>query len=111
MSELVTVPRPDEQASQAKKRGLGFPRPSRSTGPRKNDIVSRRKRWPARLWRLTRMVAPWAALAYLGYMMWTDPAILSVVLIILGAVGRIVFAIFYMVIQFGAIFWFMSRSK
>ena len=65
----------------------------------------------ARIWRFVRAVTPWALLGYMGWMMYSDPAILSVVLIALSFVARLVFAMFYMIIQFGAIFWFMSRSK
>jgi cell division protease FtsH len=113
MSELVTVPEPAALPARPKKGFLGFPRSpqAKQSKPKKTDIVSKRNRWHARLWRLIRRLWLPAALVYLGYMMWSDPAILSVVLIILSFVARLVFAMFYMIIQFGAIFWFMSRSK
>jgi cell division protease FtsH len=50
-------------------------------------------------------------LAGLLLWMWADSAVLSLVLTILTFVAQIVFALFYVIIQFGAIFWFMSRSK
>ena len=78
---------------------------------RKNDIVSRRNRWTSRLWRFIRAAAPWAALVGLLGWMWVNPEVLNVVLLILGFVAQIVFALFYAIIQFVAIFWFMSRSK
>jgi cell division protease FtsH len=79
--------------------------------PRKNDIMSRRNRLPARMWRIFRGLLPWMLILGMLLWMWMDAAVLSAVLIVLGFVGRIVFAMFYMIIQFGAIFWFMSRSK
>jgi cell division protease FtsH len=93
----------------APRRLLG--RPQGPKAPRKNDIMSRRNRPLARLWRFVRAILPWALIVGMIVWMLSDPVILNVVLIVLGFVARIVFAIFYMVIQFGAIFWFMSRSK
>ncbi len=110
MSNLLT---PGTQVAPPAPKGLlGRPKAAKGPqGPRKNDIVSRRNRPLARAWRLFRRFLPWALIIALVIWMFSDPAVLSMVLIILGFVGRIVFAMMYMIIQFGAIFWFMSRSR
>ncbi|MCC7360297.1 MAG: AAA family ATPase [Anaerolineales bacterium] len=79
--------------------------------PRKNDIVSRRNRPLARLWRLIKSLIPWVLGIGLLLWMFSDPAVLSLVLLAVSYIARIVFALFYAVIQFVAIFWFMARSK
>jgi len=78
---------------------------------RKTDITSKRNRLPARLWRFVRATWYWPPIVYLLYAMWADPEILNAVLIILGFMLQIVFVLFYAIMQFVAIFWFMSRSK
>jgi cell division protease FtsH len=110
MSNLLT---PGTQVAPPAPQGLmKSPKAAKGPqGPRKNDIVSRRNRPLARLWRFVRRIFPWAMIVAMVAWMFSDPAVLSMVLVILGFVGRIVFAMFYMIIQFGAIFWFMSRSK
>jgi cell division protease FtsH len=97
MSE-ATLPPPNVGSAQG--------RPRRGT-----DIVSKRNRWYARLWRFARGVLPWILLPFLVYWIWIDPDRLNLTLTILGFVLQIVFALFYAIIQFVAIFWFMSRSK
>ncbi len=78
---------------------------------RKSDIASKRNSPSGKLWRFVKWVWPWALLAGLGYWMYSDPEVLNVVLIIVTFVAQIVFALFYAIIQFVAIFWFMARSK
>jgi len=53
----------------------------------------------------------WAALNGLIYWAIINPDVLNVILIGLGFVLRIVFAISFVVIQFVAIFWFMAQSR
>ena len=111
MTGLVPTQGGGVPAPAPQKGWLGRPSTPNPKGSRKNDIVSKRNRLSARLWRLFRSLLPWVLLIGLGMWMYSDPAILSVVLIALSFVARLVFAMFYMIIQFGAIFWFMSRSK
>jgi cell division protease FtsH len=53
----------------------------------------------------------WSALNGLVYAAIINPEVLNVILNVLGFVLQIAFAIFYVVIQFVAIFWFMARSR
>ncbi len=75
------------------------------------DIVSRRGRFSARLWRFFRSSIPW--LLVLGLIIWclVDPVVMRVTLAGLGVAFQFIFAITYAVIQFVAIFWFMSQTK
>jgi cell division protease FtsH len=53
----------------------------------------------------------WAALNGLVYWAIISPDVLNAVLLVLGFVFQIVFAIGFAVMQFVAIFWFMARSR
>ena len=53
----------------------------------------------------------WAAFNGLIYWAMISPEVLNIVLVALGFVARILFAISFVVIQFVAIFWFMARSR
>ena len=106
MSNLVSTP---GQSPAPVKGLLGNAAPPKT--PRKNDIMSRRNRPLARLWRFTKAVLPWVLVIGLVAWMFSDPAIFSLVLLILSYAGRILLVLFMAVIQFVAIFWFMARSK
>jgi len=86
--------------------------PNQNSQPRKkNDIMSRRNSFGGRLWRFVKWVWPWALGAGLLTWMFSDPAVLNAVLILLSYVLRIVFLLGYIVIQFVGLFWFLSRSR
>jgi cell division protease FtsH len=53
----------------------------------------------------------WAALNGLVYWALISPEVLNLVLVVLGFVFQIVFAIGFVIIQFVAIFWFMAQSR
>jgi len=53
----------------------------------------------------------WAALNGLVYWAIINPEVLNVILVVLGFVFQIVFAIGFAIMQFVAIFWFMARSR
>jgi cell division protease FtsH len=53
----------------------------------------------------------WSALNGLVYWAIISPEVLNIILVVLGFVLRIVFAIAFVVIQFVAIFWFMAQSR
>ncbi len=74
-------------------------------------LVSRRKQMLEisvnvlrRIWFLilAGILALWAA---------SDPAVLNLGLLVMQFVGRLLFAILFMVVQFGALFWFISRTR
>src|SRR5258706_5764526 len=107
MSNLVSNP-----GQSAPSGGMfGTPPLPRAKAPRKNDIMSRRNRWPARLWRFVRGIWLWVVIAILLIWMALDPVFLSLVLDIGGTVLRYAFILIFGILQFVAIFWFMSRSK
>jgi len=91
------------------------PKDEGPTGPtasrRKNDIASRRNRWHNRLWRFVKAVWLWVLIIVIATWSYFDADVLNMVLIALEFAGRILFALFFAIIQFVAIFWFMSRSK
>jgi cell division protease FtsH len=87
------------------------PPTQRTNSGRKTDIVSKRNRWYARLWRFSRTVLPWILIPIFIIWIWVDPARLSLALTILTFVAQIAFALVFAIMQFVAIFWFMSRSK
>lgn len=53
----------------------------------------------------------WAAFNGLVYWAIINPEVLNLILVVLGFVFQIVFALGFAVMQFVAIFWFMSRSR
>ena len=53
----------------------------------------------------------WAALNGLVYWALINPEVLNLILVALGFVFRILFAIGFVIIQFVAIFWFMAQSR
>jgi cell division protease FtsH len=53
----------------------------------------------------------WAALNGLVFWALVSPEIMNIILVVLGFVFRILFAISFVVIQFVAIFWFMAQSR
>jgi ATP-dependent Zn protease len=69
------------------------------------------QRWLARLRRLLRRL--WLPALFAGVAIWAnlDPGNLNALLLVLGFVGRILFAVLFVVVQFGTIFWFVSRTR
>jgi cell division protease FtsH len=55
----------------------------------------------------------WFLGAALFLILWAmaDPTNLSILMYVLSFVGRLLFAILFMVVQFGALFWFISRTR
>ena len=53
----------------------------------------------------------WAAINGVVYWAIVNPEVLNIILVLLGFVFRILFAISFVVIQFVAIFWFMAQSR
>ncbi len=50
-------------------------------------------------------------MAALGYLVVNTPFVLNIFLVVVRFVGQLLFAVLFMVVQFGSLFWFMSRSK
>jgi cell division protease FtsH len=87
--------------------------PGGTSGPRKQktDIASKRNRWYNRVWRFFKFIWLWVVLIVIAVWSFLDADVLNGVLIALQYAGQILFALFFAVIQFVAIFWFMSRSR
>jgi cell division protease FtsH len=63
------------------------------------------------VWRFVRAVGPWAILLSLLTWMWLDPVVMNAILTVLGTALQFAFILLFGILQFVAIFWFMSRSK
>jgi cell division protease FtsH len=66
------------------------------------------KRHPIRI--LRRYWLP-ILLLVLVYSAWTNPVVLNWALVGLSFAFRLLFAVLFMIVQFGALFWFMSQTK
>ena len=79
--------------------------------PRKNDIMSQRNRWYKRVWRFVRAVWLWVLIVGLLIWMAIDPVVLNLVITVAGTILQYAMILAFGILQFVAIFWFMSRSK
>jgi cell division protease FtsH len=118
MSAEVGIPAPEALPAPVKKRGLFGDGPAangrqqkKSGKQRKNDILSRRNRWYRRLFRFVRVIGPWVLLFSIAYWAYTDEVVLGVIVATFRLMFQLAFAIVFIVVEFGAMFWFMSRSK
>jgi len=77
----------------------------------KNELQERRGRWYNRIFRFVKATWLWAFIIGVGMWSYLDADVLNAVLLILQFAFQILFALFFAIIQFVAIFWFMARSK
>jgi len=76
------------------------------------DQTKRRRRSPVRRGlNILRKVMPLLLIAGFAYLLSINPVVLNVVVVIVRFVGQLLLAVLFMIVQFGALFWFMSRSK
>jgi len=95
---------------------LGHPIPGGGTGasgsPKsKNDILSRRGRWYMRLWRFVKSTWWIAALIVIAVWCYLSADVLNAVLTIMQFLIQLIAVLAISILQFVAIFWFMSRSR
>ena len=64
-----------------------------------------------RFWIVFKKLLPFLIVTGVTAVLFLDAAALNLFLMGLQFVGQLAFAMLYMVVQFGALFWFMSRSK
>ncbi len=76
-----------------------------------NEILKRRNHPVRRVLRFIRSYWIFGALAYIGVRAYVDTEFLNLLLVVLQFAFQLLFAVAFMIIQFGSIFWFMSRSK
>lgn len=74
-------------------------------------FVERRSTATRRVWRRVRVFIPIGLFLFWIYSMWTNPVVANISFTVLGYVFRIMFAITFIVVQFVALFWFLSRSR
>ena len=69
----------------------------------------------SRLWLKLRIkvkrLIPVIVIAGIAVFLWNNSTALGLFMQLLQFVGQLLFAVFFMIVQFGALFWFMSRSK
>jgi cell division protease FtsH len=75
------------------------------------DLVSKRNHPARRALRFVRTFLPWGLLMGLVIWAWLNPDVLNIILVALGFAFRLLFAIVFIVIQFVALFWFISQTK
>lgn len=78
---------------------------------KKQDLISKRNRPLARLWRFVRATWYWFLIAGILYYASINHDFLNLLLLALEQVGRLVLLLSFAILQFVAIFWFMARSK
>jgi len=108
MSDVVSNPSGQPAAPGGLFNTPPFPR---AKAPRKNDIMSQRSRWYQRAWRFVRAVWLWVLIVGLLIWMAIDPVVLNLVFTVSAWVLERASILAFGILQFVAIFWFMSRSK
>ena len=63
------------------------------------------------MWRFFRSIWLWGLIIGIAAWAYYDADVLNVVLVTLQFGAQILFAILFMIVQFGALFWFLSRSR
>ena len=75
------------------------------------NLISKRRQ----IWEITLNVIrrSWWMILAIGMIMWAsaDPGVLNLFLLAISFIGRLLFAVLFMVVQFGALFWFISRTR
>jgi len=88
-----------------------FDKKTRDIASSVEGLISKRKQiWEIGLNVFRRLW--WVILAGL-MLFWAsaDPSVLNLFLLAISFIGRLLFAILFMVVQFGALFWFISRTR
>ena len=75
-----------------------------------NVIKQQSKFWQKLRIRIKKLI-PVIIIAGVVVFLWNNSTALQVFVGLLQFVGQLLFAVFFMIVQFGSLFWFMSRSK
>ena len=75
------------------------------------EVVKQQRRLTKKMRQLIRKIVPLVVVVGAAILIWSNETLLNVFLQLLGFLGQLLFAILFMLVQFGSLFWFMSRSK
>ena len=75
------------------------------------EVVKQQRRLSKKMRQLLRKFVPLVVVIGLGVLIGLNETLLNLFLSLLGFLGQLLFAILFMLVQFGSLFWFMSRSK
>lgn len=75
------------------------------------EVVKQQRRLTKKMRQLIRKVVPLVVVAGAAVLIWFNDDLLSLFLGLVQLLGQLLFAILFMLVQFGSLFWFMSRSK
>ena len=75
------------------------------------EVVKQQRRLSKKMRQLIRKIVPLVVLVATGVLIGLNETLLSIFLGLVQYLGQLLFAILFMLVQFGSLFWFMSRSK
>lgn len=112
-AEAATPPDPTRNGSPPDSRQQSFWQNVRVPDLVKHriEVVKQQRRLTKKMRQLIRKVVPLVVVAGAAVLIWSNETLLNIFLQLLGFVGQLLFAILFMLVQFGSLFWFMSRSK
>ena len=70
------------------------------------EVVKQQKKLGKRFRYFLRRILPIILIAGLAFTIWSNETLLNVFLQLLSFIGQLLFAILFMVVQFGSLFWF-----
>jgi len=75
------------------------------------DVIKTQSKFWKKLRIKLKKFIPIILVLGMGIFLWNNGAALELFMNLLRFVGQLLFAVLFMIVQFGALFWFMSRSK
>ncbi len=75
------------------------------------DVIKKQSRLWLKLRIRIKKLIPLIIIAGIAVFLWNNGTALGLFMQLLQFVGQLLFAVFFMIVQFGSLFWFMSRSK
>ena len=97
------------EGSNGKKRFFGGRLPDLAS--RRREALRRGRSPVRRTWIIVKKILPFVIIAGLGAALYLNATALNAFLLALNFIWQIAFGMLVMIMQFGAIFWFMSRSR
>jgi len=81
------------------------------SGPRRSGIGKRRRPPRRRIGIVIRKLIPFIIIGAFAALLLEVPFLLNLFFVVIRFAGQLLFAVLFMIVQFGSLFWFMSRSK